>query len=192
MNHLYISTPGSWPETRRESLRPLWRKHFRNFKALFFCEQFCFFPDYSLIKCLPRVCTECLENPISKTEKKKREREKQRRKRRKEERKDRREKGKSHKMCLSDLLLPRAYQLIDPAAEFWVDTKTMPPITAFSQRVSMSRVPVECGMPLMWTVARELPTDLAETLLELQCHVRFYLSKFSSSLLHRCQTCIMV
>ena len=52
------------------------------------------------------------------TEKKKREREKQRRKRRKEERKDRREKGKSHKMCLSDLLLPRAYQLIDPAAEF--------------------------------------------------------------------------
>lgn len=50
-----------------------------------------------------------------KTEKK---REKQRRKRRKEERKDRREKGKSRKMCLSDLLLPRAYQLIDPAAEF--------------------------------------------------------------------------
>lgn len=75
MNHLYFSTLGSWPETRRESLRPLWRKHFRNFKALFFCEQFCFFPDYSLIKCLPRVCTECLGNPISKTEKKKKKRE---------------------------------------------------------------------------------------------------------------------
>lgn len=88
-----------------------------------------------------------LKQHLKKTQKKKRE--KQRRKRRKEERKDRREKGKSRKMCLSDLLLPRAYQLIDPAAEFWVDTKTMPPITAFSQRVSMIR---ELRPQFLWNV----------------------------------------
>ena len=40
-------------------------------------------------------------------------------------------------------------QLIDAAAEFWVDTKTMHPITAFSQRVSMVR---ELRPQFLWNV----------------------------------------
>ena len=136
--------------------------------------------------------------------KKKRERERRKGERegrkgeREEERKGRRERGKSHKMCLSDLLLPRALSAADRGS-CWVPSghqdhaphHCLQPKSKHGQGTKAT-VPVECGIPLMWTLAPELPTDLAETLLELQCHVRFYISKFSSSFLHRCQTCAMV